>query len=74
MAVTLEREEQMNVKLKAAREASGKTQEQVAKQAGIVTQAYQRYEYGTRTPSVEVAIAIAKALGTTVERLFPSAK
>lgn len=62
----------MNVKLRAAREAAGKTQKQVAEEAGMTEQAYQRYEYDTRRPGVDAAIRIAKALGSTVEELFGS--
>jgi len=58
------------MKLKAAREMSGKTQAQVAKEAGITEVAYQRYEYDTRQPSARTAIRIARALNTTVEKLF----
>lgn len=49
--------------LKAARMKSGKTQAQVAKESGITEQAYQRYEYDTREPSVRKAIRIADVLG-----------
>lgn len=65
-----EREEDVNVKLRAAREASGKTQEQVAKEIGIAEAAYQRYEYGKSRPNVITAIRISDALHTTVEALF----
>ncbi len=50
------------MRLQAAREKSGKTQAQVAKEAGIETVTYQRYEYGNREPSVRTAIRIADAL------------
>ncbi len=59
--------------LRAAREQSGKTQAQVAKETGISELAYQRYEYGKRTPSATTAIRIARALGSTVEELFGAA-
>ena len=54
----------------AAREASGKTQAQVAKEVGIREQAYQRYEYDACEPGVRTAIRIAAALDTTVEKIF----
>ena len=54
----------------AAREASGKTQVQVAKEAGITDVTYQRYEYGKRKPIADAAIRIAKAVGSTVEALW----
>ena len=59
--------------LRAAREQSGKTQAQVAKDAGVSELAYQRYEYGKRIPSATAAIRIARALGNTVEELFGAA-
>ena len=58
------------MRLRAAREASGKTQAQVAKEAGIAEMSYQRYEYDTRVPDVRTAIRIAKAVESSVEELF----
>lgn len=58
------------MELRAAREQSGKTQAQVAKEAGVSEQAYQRYEYDKREPGVRTAIRIAKALNSTAEDLF----
>ncbi len=60
----------MNLKLRAAREQSGKTQAQVAKEVGIAEAAYQRYEHDKNTPNVRTAIRIARALNSTVEDLF----
>ena len=60
------------MKLKAAREASGKTQAQVAKEARVSESIYQSYEYGTRKPRVDRAISIAAALSVTVEQIFSS--
>lgn len=60
----------MNVKLRAAREQSGKTQAQVAKDAGIKEQSYQKYEYDKSTPNVRTAIRIARSVESTVEEIF----
>lgn len=60
----------MNIKLRAAREKSGKTQAQVAKVAKVAERLYQDYEYDKREPGVRTAIRIAKALNDTVEHLF----
>lgn len=61
----------MNVKLRAAREQSGKTQAQVAKETGIAEAAYQRYEYGKNEPRVRTAIRIADVLGVEdLRKLF----
>ncbi len=60
----------MNTRLQATREASGKTQAEVAAESNITVIAYQRYEYDKREPKVRTALRIAKALNTTVEQLF----
>ena len=54
-----------NVRLQAAREKSGKTQAQIAREAGVSEQMYQRYEYGQNEPGVRTAIRIADALSVT---------
>ena len=54
-----------NVRLQTARIASGKTQKQVAREAGISEAVYQRYEYGQNEPGVRTAIRIADALDVT---------
>jgi len=61
------------MELRAARERSGKTQAQVAKEIGVSELSYQRYEYDKREPGVRTAIRIAKALNSTVETLFGEA-
>lgn len=50
------------MKLKAAREASGKTQAQVAKETGVSNRAYMYYEKGEKAPGIRTAIRIADAL------------
>lgn len=63
------------MKLRAAREQSGKTQAQVAKESGVSTMAYQNYEYGKREPGVRTAIRIADALGVgNVREIFEEGK
>lgn len=49
--------------LRAARERSGKTQAQVAKESGVSERAYLYYEQGEREPGVRTAIRIADSLG-----------
>lgn len=61
------------MELRAAREQSGKTQKQVAQEAGITEVSYQRIEYGLQRPSLNTAIFIARALHSTVETLFGAA-
>lgn len=69
--LNIEREEEMNMKLREAREGSGMTQAQVAKKANVTERTYQYYESGKKEPGVRTAIRIAKTLGTTVEEIFP---
>lgn len=59
-----------NVILQAAREASGKTQAQVAREIGITENAYQKYEYGKREPRARIAVRVARAVNSTVEALW----
>lgn len=61
------------MELRAAREASGKTQKQVAELAGVAERQYQDYEYDRFEPGVRTAIRIARALHSTVEELFGAA-
>ena len=61
------------MELRAAREASGKTQAQVAKEAKVAERLYQDYEYDKCEPGVRTAIRIARALNSTVEDLFGAA-
>lgn len=61
------------MKLRAAREQSGKTQAQVAKETGISEAQYQNIEYDKSEPRVRTAIRIALALNSTVEALFGAA-
>lgn len=58
------------MQLRAAREKSGKTQAQVAKEARVAERLYQDYEYDKCEPGVRTAIRIARVLGSTVESLF----
>ena len=48
--------------LKAAREAAGMTQEQLAGKVGVTRQAIGQYETGINRPSVDVAKSIGKEL------------
>lgn len=58
------------MKLRAAREQSGKTQAQVAEESGISTRVYQYYEADEKEPGVRTAIRIAESLGREVRELF----
>lgn len=56
--------------LKNIRTEKGKTQEQVADEAGITRGAYCNIETGDRRPSVEVAKRIAEALDFEWTRFY----
>lgn len=58
------------MKLRAAREASGKTQAQVAREAQVAERLYQDYEYDKCEPRVRTANRIARAVNSTVEELW----
>lgn len=58
------------MELRAARERSGKTQAQVAKESNIAERTYQYYEADEMEPGVRTAIRIARALGSTAETLW----
>src|ERR1039457_6824415 len=56
--------------LRLARQARGLSQQQLAGVAGVSRQAVSAVEAGHSDPSLRVALAVARALGTTVEELF----
>ncbi|MDR2984727.1 MAG: helix-turn-helix domain-containing protein [Nocardiopsaceae bacterium] len=57
-------------KLRFARQARGYSQQQLAGMAGVSRQAVSAVESGLSDPSLRVALALAQALGMTVEELF----
>lgn len=56
--------------LRLARQARGFSQQQLASMAGVSRQAVSAVESGHSDPSLRVALAIAQALGLSVEELF----
>jgi putative molybdopterin biosynthesis protein len=56
--------------LRLARQARGFSQQQLAGMAGITRQTVSVVESGVSAPSLRVALALARALGMTVEDLF----
>lgn len=59
--------------LKAARQAAGMSQAELAQAAGVSRQAVGAVESGAHRPSVDAALALAAALGRTVEDVFGAA-
>lgn len=56
-------------RIRAAREAAGLTQGELAEKVGVATNSICRYELGETGLSVERAQEIAAALGTTLSHL-----
>ena len=56
--------------LKKRREELNLTQKQVADKAGMPLRTYQSYEMEVRIPNVYSAMDIAKALNSTIPKLF----
>lgn len=60
---------QIGAKLKSFRKQRGLTQQQVADQLGITVRAYQHYETGDRSPTLEKSFELAKILDIKLEEL-----
>jgi DNA-binding XRE family transcriptional regulator len=58
------------MRLRLARQARGFSQQQLAGMAGVSRQAVSAVESGLSDPSLRVALALAHALGVTVEEMF----
>src|SRR5713226_10117407 len=58
------------LRLRLARQARGFSQQQLAGMAGVSRQAVSAVESGQSDPSLRVALALAQALGMTVDELF----
>jgi putative molybdopterin biosynthesis protein len=59
-----------NLRLRAARLAAGLSQADLARRANVSRQALSGLEAGRWSPSLDVALLLAAALGTSVEALF----
>lgn len=59
-----------NLKLKAARAAMDMSQQQIADAVGVSRQTINAIEKGDYNPSINLCIAICKALGKTLDELF----
>lgn len=62
------------LRLRLARQARGFSQLQLARMAGVSRQALSAVEAGHSDPSLRVALALAHALGMTIEELFGPAR
>ena len=59
-----------NLKLKAARAARDLSQEQLAQLCSVSRQTINAIEKGDYNPTINLCIAICKALGKTLDELF----
>ncbi|MDD3307179.1 MAG: helix-turn-helix transcriptional regulator [Acetobacterium sp.] len=59
-----------NIKLKVARAEKDLSQEELAKRIGVTRQTIGMIEAGKFNPSLQLCIAICKALGKTLNDLF----
>ena len=59
-----------NLRIKAARAALDMSQEALAKQVGAARQTINAVENGDYNPTINLCIAICKALGKTLDELF----
>lgn len=59
-----------NIKLKVARTEKDLSQEELAKRVGVTRQTIGMIETGKFNPSLQLCIAICKALGKTLNDLF----
>ena len=62
------------MQLRAAREKSGKTQSQVAKEAAVTDRMYQDYEYDKSEPGVRTAIRRNKCITKEYHRVVKNAR
>lgn len=57
-------------KLRQLREDREKTQREVAEALGIKEQVYQRYEYGTREPKIDIIRKLAKYYNISTDEIL----
>ena len=59
-----------NLKMKAARAAKDMSQDELAKKAGVTRQTISAVENGDYNPTINLCIAICRALDKTLDELF----
>lgn len=57
-------------KLRQLREEREKTQREVAEALGIKEQVYQRYEYGTREPKIDIIRKLARYYNVSADEIL----
>lgn len=64
---------QLNNNIRWRREAKGLTQSELGRQCDVTAAAINRFESGLKVPSLVTAVALAKALGCSLDELVGSA-
>lgn len=59
-----------NLKIKAARAAKDMSQKDLAEAVGVARQTINAIEKGDYNPSINLCVAICRALGKTLDQLF----
>lgn len=59
-----------NLRMKAARQDKGLSQEELARQAGVSRQTINMIERGDYNPSLNLCLGICRILGKTLDELF----
>lgn len=59
-----------NLRMKAARAAADISQDELAKKIGVTRQTISAVENGDYNPTINLCIAICRALGKTLDELF----
>ena len=65
-----DRNDMKNLKMKAARAAKDLSQQELADMCGVSRQTINAIEKGDYNPTINLCIAICKALDVTLDRLF----
>lgn len=61
---------QLNNNIRWRREAKGLSQSELARQCDVTASAINKFESGLKVPSLVTAVALADALGCTVDELL----
>ena len=64
---------QLSNNIRWRREAKGLTQTELGRQCDVTAAAINRFESGLKVPSLVTAVALAKALGSTLDELVGGA-
>ena len=64
---------QLNNNIRWRREAKGLSQSELARQCDVTASAINKFESGLKVPSLVKAVALAKALGCSLDELEGSA-